>query len=50
MSNEIDPKRALETIARIAALIANADVTVTVKEKPAEDTTGERREDGQAEN
>lgn len=50
MSNEINPQLAFETIARIAALIANADVTVTAKEKPAEDTAGERSEDGQAKN
>lgn len=41
--NEINPALAFQTIARIAAQIANADVTVTVKEKPAEDTTGEGR-------
>ena len=44
MSNEIDPKRAFEVIARIVSIQTGCEVTVTVKEKPAEDTTGERRE------
>lgn len=44
MSNEINPQLAFETIARIAALIANADIAVTVKEKPAAQFDGERSE------
>ena len=45
MSNEINPRLAFEHIARIAAIMPNADVTVTVKEKPAasEDTTEDGR-------
>ena len=45
MSNEINPQLAFETIARIAATIANAEVEVAVSEKGkplAEETSNER--------
>ena len=50
MSNEINPQLAFEVIARIVSIQTGCEVTVTVKEKPADDTAGERSEDGQAKN